>query len=54
VGRKKEVPKQKLRSGLRKEKKIAQRQKFFFYQCTIHPGWCTGGCWFTVALYEMG
>jgi hypothetical protein len=19
------------------------------HQCTIHPSWCTGGCWFTVA-----
>jgi hypothetical protein len=20
------------------------------HQCTIHPHWCTGGCWFTLAL----
>jgi hypothetical protein len=31
---------------------MAQGWKRESYQCTIHPRWCTGGCWFTLAIVQ--
>jgi hypothetical protein len=61
VGKKIKFPKKKLRSGLRKDKQKKlnlewhmDRKENPISAPSIHPSWCTGGCWFTVAAFFAG